>query len=72
MSHVINNTTNKSIILSRLPEQTKQFKNMFSNMKESFNIMLNEPTKNHHKQSNKRKKSLLELKKLIKSLRHIK
>ena len=40
MSHAINNTTHKSIILSRLFEKTKQFKNIFSNMKESSNIML--------------------------------
>ena len=38
-------------------------------MKESSNIMLNEPSKmNHHKNSNKRKKSILEYKKLIKTL----
>ena len=43
MSHVINNTTDKTFVLSRLLEQTKQFKNMFSNMKESSNTMLNEP-----------------------------
>ena len=69
MSHVINNTTDESIVLSRLLEQTKQFKNIFSNMKESSNIMLNEPSKmNHHKNSNKRKKSIFEYKKLIKAI----
>ena len=49
MSHVINNTTNKSIVLNRLLDQIKQFKNMFSNMKKISTIMLNEPTKIHHK-----------------------
>ena len=60
MSHVINNTTNKSILLTRLLNQTKQFKHLFSNTKESSNIMLNETKKNHHKQSSKRKKYVLE------------
>ena len=68
MTHVINNTTDKSIVLSRLLEQIKKF-NFFSNMKESSNIMLNEPSKmNHHKNSNKRKKSIFEYKKLIKAI----
>ena len=60
MSHVINNTTNKCIFLTRLFNQTKQFRHMFSNTKESSNIMLDKPTKNHHKQSSKRKKYALE------------
>ena len=53
MSHMINNTTNKSIVLSQLLEQTEQFNNLFSNTKEISNIMLNEPSKIHHKQLNK-------------------
>ena len=59
MSHVINNTTNKSIVLNRLLDQIKQFKNMFSNMKKISTIMLNEPTKIHHKHmfSNMKKSS---------------
>ena len=60
ISHVINSTTDKTIMLSRLLEQTKEFKNIFSNMNEKSNIMLNEPTKIHHKTSHKRKKSILE------------
>jgi len=62
-SHVINSTTDKTIVLSRLLEQTKEFQNMFSNMSEKSNIMLNEPVKIPHKTSNKRKKSILEHKK---------
>ena len=41
---------------------------MFSNKKEISNIMINEPKKIHHKQSNKRKKSVLELKKIDKNI----
>ena len=46
ISHVINSTTDKTIVLSRLLEQTKEFQNMFSNMNEKSNIILNEPIKN--------------------------
>ena len=60
ISHVINSTTDKTIVLSRLLEQTKEFQNIFSNMNEKSNIMLNEPIKIHHKTSHKRKKSILE------------
>ena len=47
--HVINSTTDKTIMLSRLLELTKEFQNIFSNMNEKSNIMLNEPIKIHHK-----------------------
>ena len=60
ISHVINSTTDKTIVLSRLLEQTKEFKNIFSNTKESSNITLNEPTKIHHKIFHKKKKAILE------------
>ena len=68
ISHVINSTTDKTIVLSRLLEQTKEFQHIFSNMNEKSNIMLNEPIKIHHKTSHKRKKSILEQKKQIKLL----
>ena len=67
MRHIINNIKNKSIILTRLLDETKQFKKMFSNMMESSNIILNGPTKIHHKQSNK-KKIVVESKKNDKNL----
>ena len=47
MKHVINNTTDKNITLSRLLELTKQLKSIFSNMKKSTDVMLEEPIKNH-------------------------
>jgi len=67
ISHVINSTIDKTIVLSRLLEQTREFQNIFSNMNEKSNIMLNEPINIHHKTSHKRKKSILEHKKMIKS-----
>ena len=47
MRHVINNTTDKNITLSRLLELTKQLKSIFSNMKKSTDVMLEEAIKNH-------------------------
>ena len=47
MRHVINNTTDKNITLSRLLELTEQFKSIFSNMKKSTDVMLEEAIKNH-------------------------
>ena len=47
MRHVINNTTDKNITLSRLLKLTEQFKSIFSNMKKSTDVMLEEPIKNH-------------------------
>ena len=68
MGHDINITKNKNIVISRLLKQTDNYNNIFSDMKESSYIMLNEPSKiqhkQSHKQSHKRKKSVLEYKKL--------
>ena len=53
MRHVINNTKNKSIVISRLIKQTENYKHIFSDMKENSNIFLNKPSKIQHKQSHK-------------------
>ena len=46
--HVINNTKNKSIVILRLLKQADKYRKFFSDMKESSNIFLNEPSKIQH------------------------
>ena len=53
--HVINNTKNKSIVILRLLKQADKYRKFFSDMKESSNIFLNEPSKIQHKQYHKQK-----------------
>ena len=61
---VVNNTKNTHIVISRLLQKTDKHKKIFTKIKESTNIMLNEPLIIHYKQSFKRKKSVLQQQKL--------
>ena len=65
---VVNNTKNTHIVISRLLQKTDKHKKIFIKIKESTNIMLNEPLIIHYKQSFKRKKSVLQQQKLKKIL----